>query len=147
MAVNFVFDQQSADALRGRFNSRHDTYRSIAEELGCSPETVGRVLRGESWKNGRQGKIPLVETPEFRTRIADSIRETQQLLAAETAGVVEIEVATGVGMEPEMPIDPRIQAKADFFNGKITREERDRILSAGEIPDFDHFLGGGVAER
>ena len=71
-AVRMVFDQA------GQYASQWEAIRSIAEKVGCSPETLRNWVRQAEVDTGRRGGL----STEERARMKDLERENRELRRA-----------------------------------------------------------------
>ena len=71
-AVRMVFDQE------GRHNSQWGAIRSIAEKLGCTPETLRKWVRQAERDTGRRAGL----TTDERERLKHLERENRELKRA-----------------------------------------------------------------
>ena len=71
-AVRMVFDHG------GDYGSQWEAIRSIAEKIGCSPETLRKWVRRTEVDSGRRGGL----TSEEQARIKELERENRELRRA-----------------------------------------------------------------
>ena len=71
-AVRMVFDHGA------EYGSQWETIRSIAEKIGCSPETLRKWVRQTEVDTGRRGGV----TSEDQSRMKDLEREVRELRRA-----------------------------------------------------------------
>ena len=71
-AVRMVFDHGA------EYGSQWETIRSIAEKIGCSPETLRKWVRQTEVDTGRRGGV----TSEDQSRMKELERENRELRRA-----------------------------------------------------------------
>ena len=71
-AVRMVFDHGA------EYGSQWETIRSIAEKIGCSPETLRKWVRRTEVDTGRRGGV----TSEDQSRMKELERENRELRRA-----------------------------------------------------------------
>jgi AraC-like DNA-binding protein len=51
---NARFSPEEVEEMRKCFDERHPTYKEMAAERGCSPNTVFRLVNGQSYRSPKR---------------------------------------------------------------------------------------------
>lgn len=109
------------------------TQGELCKKYGMSVGQIGRIVRGESWKDIKGGDYkPLVGPMDFEASAARVLKRVQE--------ENEREEMEKLLRAPKMEVDPEVQRRADMLLGRIPMEETRRaepppdLLDGGDAP-------------